>query len=149
MAMMFRTIAIMVLLAVVLLSQRDHERWYGVPFRYLYISPTSLPAQQSISISYEPQSSMLKSAVIGPFGEVGRFWLLCPLAFALNAAACVGVVVAIRAAVCLGRRWTRRKWQLCIQCGYSLRGTSSGKCPECGASCSDAMSQIATGGSEM
>lgn len=44
----------------------------------------------------------------------------------------LGVYPAI--AFCRGplRRWRRRRWGMCLRCGYDLTGNESGVCPECG-----------------
>ncbi len=40
------------------------------------------------------------------------------------------------------RHWHRRRRRLCVRCKYDLRGTESGRCPECGTAISNLKSQI-------
>lgn len=45
---------------------------------------------------------------------------------------CIGVVLLMRFGPRAARRWWRRRGGRCGECGYDLRGNTSGVCPECG-----------------
>lgn len=71
----------------------------------------------------------------GPY----RFtWIIFPLwlpSIALIATGSVALLVGPF------RKWVRGRRGCCIECGYSLRGNQSGRCPECGTPCGSALSK--------
>ena len=52
-----------------------------------------------------------------------RQWLLTPILLAYP---------TITTCLYYGRRYRRRRRNLCVQCGYNLTGNTSGRCPDCG-----------------
>lgn len=45
----------------------------------------------------------------------------------------LGLIAAWRLGVRRMQRWRRRMRRQCVECGYDLRGNTSGACPECGS----------------
>ena len=69
----------------------------------------------------------------GPFSDSLRLPVR-PVAwgFAGNTLMYGAFLYALSLAPRVARRWVRRKRGACMACGYSLRGTATGVCPECG-----------------
>ena len=70
-------------------------------------------------------------AIVGMFFIPGGFWQIIKLvALAILLGGCSAIIILV---FYDGRTRWRRQEGLCIRCGYDLRATESGRCPECGA----------------
>jgi hypothetical protein len=71
-------------------------------------------------------SFLLTSSLIGPYRHT---WIAFPLWLPAGILAFGGALPIVQGPL---RRYWRQKRGLCTYCGYDLRGTRSGVCPECG-----------------
>ena len=71
-------------------------------------------------------SMMLSSKLTGPYRHT---WLVFPFWAPALFLGFFGVLPVVQGPV---RRWWRVRHGRCVFCGYDLRGSRSGACPECG-----------------
>lgn len=82
------------------------------------------------SLGYDPRTNarslFFTSKRKGPY----RFtWLVFPFWLTTSVLLLFGAIPIAQGPV---RRWWRQIHGWCLDCGYDLRGTKSGRCPECG-----------------
>ena len=74
-------------------------------------------------------------ATIYPLREYRSQWIVIPQWLTAIIASAPPAVFVLLAAWNWQKRRGRRLAGLCAACGYDLRGSDSGRCPECGSPC--------------
>jgi len=74
----------------------------------------------------ESRSLLWRSTRKGPYRIT---WLVFPFWLPTGGLTLVGTLPIVRGPI---QRWWRRRHRRCEDCGYDLRGSRGGRCPECG-----------------